>query len=321
VPVAACVLSGTATAQAIPTVTIVDGPPIWTAETSATFHFETSEPTGIDCRLDIHRDASAEWEPCVDGHTVEGPLAEGRHVLEVRADSGGPGDPAQDSWTWRVDVTPPAFPTVFEPERLWQLERHVTVSWGASDVPSGVDSYNLKYDRWTADGSKRRALWLRRTKVTGGALAAGTGRTYCLQAIVRDRAGNLAPSWSQRRCFAVPLGAGALERSDQWRLQSGIEGSFLGGSLWSSQRRAWVRQEVAARRLVLVVTRCPACGAVAVRWRGRVMRTIDLGGSPTRRGMIVPIASFPGRQRGTVRVEVISSGKIVRIEGLGVSAV
>ncbi len=318
VPVALCLSAGAA-AQTGPTVTIVSGPPAWTAKTSATFRFETSEPTGLQCRLDFVRDPSATWASCADGYTISGPLAEGRHDLEVRPDSGGP---AVDTWTWRVDVTPPSVPTMFEPDRLWQVTRFVTASWGgAMDTRSGIASYSVRYERWTTDGATRRKSWLGRTKATGATFLARTGRTYCLQAIARDRAGNLAPHWSHRRCFAVPVDPRSLDRSSHWRWRDGGIGSFVGGSLQTARQGAWARREVVARRLALVVTKCPRCGRIAVSWRGQPVKTIDLRAATTRERRVVPIASFPGRRRGTLRVDVLSSGKPVRIEGLGVSAV
>jgi hypothetical protein len=311
VPVALC-LSGAASAQTGPTVAVVSGPPAWTDETSATFGFETSEPTDLECRLDF-----ATWVPCADGYTIPGPLGEGRHDLDVRPDSA----PANlVSRMWRVDVTRPSAPKMFEPDGLWQVTRFVTASWGgASDPLSGIASFSVRYDRWTAAGAMRRQLWLRQTKATGATLVGRTGRTYCLQAIARDKAGNRSPDWSGRRCFAVPADPRSLDRSRHWR-DGGI-GSLMGGSLQTVRKGAWARREVVARRLSLVVTKCPRCGRVAVSWRGQVVKTIDLRASRTRGGRVVPIVSFPGRTRGTLRVEVLSSGRAVRLEGLGVSAV
>jgi hypothetical protein len=320
VPVALC-LSGAASAQTGPTVTVVSGPPAlpaWTGETSATFGFETSEPTGLECRLDFARDSSATWVPCADGYTIQGPLAEGPHDLEVRPDSGGPAD----TWSWRVDVTPPTVPSMFEPDGLWQVTRFVTASWGgATDTRSGIASYSVRYERWTMGGGARTKPWLGRTKATGATFLARTGRTYCLQAIARDRADNRAPRWSHRRCFAVPVDPRSLDRSGHWRRRDGGLGSFLGVSLQTVTKGAWARREIVGRRLSLVVTKCPGCGRIAVRWRGRLVKTIDLRAATTREGRLVPVASFPGRRRGTLRVDVLSAGKPVRIEGLGVSAV
>ena len=89
----------------------------------------------------------------------------------------------------------------------------------------------------------------------------------------------------------------------------------MGGSLQTVGKGAWARREVVARRLALVVTKCPRCGRIAVSWRGQPVRTIDLRAATTREGRVVPIASFPGRQRGTLRVDVLSSGKPVVSKG------
>jgi hypothetical protein len=306
-------------AAVTPTVNIVGGPLAWTAQTTATFRFSTSEPTRLECRIDAPDDVAA-WRPCEDGHRIEG-LLEGRHVLEVRP-AGRSDAPPQDSWMWRVDVTPPTVPTLFDPERLWQRARYVTVSWSASDSLSGLGSYDIRYDTWTASGVARANVpWVTRTKITGATFIASPGRTYCFEATARDRAGNRAPGWSSGRCFVLPLAGGSLEREGPWIRRTDVPGYFLDGYIQTKQRWAWARREVVAKRIVLVATRCPSCGSVAVRWRGRVVRTIDLRAATLRRSQLIEVRTFARPRRGTLRLDVVSRGKTVRIEGLGVSAV
>jgi hypothetical protein len=315
----AVVAAGAADAAAAPAATVVSGPGYWTAETSATFGLTLSEPASVECRLDRHRDASADWEPCLDGHTIVGPLAEGRHVLEARAVGA---TEAQDSWTWRVDVTAPTVPTVFEPDELWALDRRVSVSWGAFDSYSGVGAYSVGYHRWTAAGAVRTNVpWLTSTTATGATFPAQPGSTYCVRATATDRAKNPSPAWSPRRCFALPLDDQALLRRGKWASRANAPDYFLGTYIQSKQTGASARRKVVARRLVLIATRCPTCGSVTVRWRGNVLKTIDLVAPELRPSEVIPIVSFERRFEGTVRLDVVSAGKTVRIEGLGVSAV
>ncbi len=316
VPILLSASAGTPAAAA-PLVTITHGPPYWTSATNASFRFSTTEP--LECRLDQHRDPRARWEACADPHTVEGPLADGRHVLEVRPADGDPED--GDSWAWRIDVAPPTIPAVLEPETFWQRDRNVTVSWSATDGYSGVGDYTLRYDEWTANGVERLATpWATESKVTGATFIARRGSTYCFEATARDRAGNAALGWSARRCFALPLDDRAFERKGRWVRRADAPAYFLDTYLETVQRGASLRLEVAAKRIALLVTKCPRCGSVTVRWRGRVVKEISLAARRTRPSTLVAIARFPAAERGVLKVNVTSSGRPVRVDGLGVSA-
>jgi hypothetical protein len=300
-------------------VQIVSGPPAWTNQTSASFGLSSDEPEAVECRLDAHVNPRARWQPCEDGHIVPGPLAEGRHMLEARVAGGS--DEA-DRWTWRVDVTAPSIPTIYEPTGRWHLERHVTATWGATDSGSGVHAYDVRYDVWSAAGSASSdRTWLEAATATGAAFPARTGRTYCLRVGVEDRAGNSAPRASAPRCFARPLDEAALERRGPWKRHTRVDG-YLGSSyIETTVEGAFARAVVSAKRLLLVAMRCPACGSVEVRWRGEVVKSIDLSASRTTKSARIPVASLPALDRGTVRIDVTSAGRRVRIDGVGASAV
>ena len=79
-----------------PDTTITSGPSGTTTATSATFHFESTEPGTFNCTLD-----SGQTVPCTSPKSYSG-LAPGRHVLTVRArDTAGNFDspPAARGWT------------------------------------------------------------------------------------------------------------------------------------------------------------------------------------------------------------------------------
>jgi hypothetical protein len=295
-------------------VSIHRGPPRWTNATTAAFVLGSEGGGAIECRV-----VPEPWEACSEVHTVAGPLAQGRYELEARA-ADGPGD-AEDSWTWRVDLTPPSVPTINEPEALWQPRRHVPVSWMAADDYSGPSRYDIRYDMWTARGSRLAdAEWVSETTTTGAPFTATSGRTYCLKATVRDRAGNAAAGWSGERCFAAPLDEAALARHGSWIRRTGRDGYYRGGFIQTRRDGAWARQQIVAKRLLLLATLCPRCGIVTVKWRGEVLKTIDLERRVTRRSAPIPIASFEDAERGWIRLEVASAGEKVRIDGLGTSA-
>jgi hypothetical protein len=87
-----------------PTAVIDTKPPGATSSTSASFTFH-SNPAGaeFECRLDVQPFAA-----CNSGSaSYPGPLSEASHTFEVRAlNANGTGAPA--SYTWTVDLTPPA---------------------------------------------------------------------------------------------------------------------------------------------------------------------------------------------------------------------
>jgi RNA polymerase sigma factor (sigma-70 family) len=85
-----------------PAVSIRNGPPSSTADTSATFYFSASEPASFACSLDGSGFAS-----CTNPKGYQG-LATGQHTFAVRAtdDAGNTGSPASYSWT----IEPPALP-------------------------------------------------------------------------------------------------------------------------------------------------------------------------------------------------------------------
>jgi RNA polymerase sigma factor (sigma-70 family) len=85
-----------------PSVTIKNGPPSSTPETSATFYFSASEPASFACSLD-----GSSFASCANPKGYQG-LATGQHTFSVRAtdEAGNTGDPASYSWT----IEPPALP-------------------------------------------------------------------------------------------------------------------------------------------------------------------------------------------------------------------
>jgi hypothetical protein len=70
-----------------------------------------------------------------------------------------------------------------------------------------------------------------------------------------------------------------------------------------------------------VATKCASCGTVKVYWNGTYKKSINLAASSTKRKQVVSLLSFGSVTSGTLKLVVASSGKIVSIEGLGISKV
>ena len=97
--------------QSLPETTIITGPPAVTNSTSATFTF-TSSVAGSSFEASVD---GSPFLPATSPLTVIG-LSATSHTVQVRAKSpGGNIDPTPASYTWTIDVTPPAVSSVTVP--------------------------------------------------------------------------------------------------------------------------------------------------------------------------------------------------------------
>jgi hypothetical protein len=70
----------------------------------------------------------------------------------------------------------------------------------------------------------------------------------------------------------------------------------------------------------LVATKCPTCGSVGVYFAGSKIATVSLAASVKRHGVVIPVKAFTSVRAGTIKIVITSAtGKIVRIDGLGVA--
>jgi hypothetical protein len=85
--------------------------PCFTSQTAATFNFLSTEPLGATFRCFLDGQPIS---PCIPPQTLPGPLSEGPHTFTVAAvDSANNVDLTPASFTWTVDLTPPAAPSLF----------------------------------------------------------------------------------------------------------------------------------------------------------------------------------------------------------------
>ena len=144
------------------------------------------------------------------------------------------------------------------------------------------------------------------------------GSTYCFSARARDGDGNLS-GWSRWRCTALPLDDRALRRHGGW-IRGQADGFYLGTRSTAFHTGALlVRKRLSARHLALVAVRCPRCGAVELRWNGRLLRRVDLSSDRRRAPRAVGLVSFGRARSGRLAVRVVSAGKRVVVDGLAVT--
>ncbi|HEV2906548.1 MAG TPA: hypothetical protein VGZ50_04455 [Actinomycetota bacterium] len=221
------------------------------------------------------------------------------------------------SYLLTTDTTPPSGPPVKGPGLLQRFltQRDVELAWEASgavnyDVRQRSAPHNADFANFVT--------WVARTPGTGGVFTGEPGRTYCFSARATDAALNIS-DFGAEGCTAIPLNNTALRHQGPWTKKKG-KGYFL--ETFSNSRSQGATLElrnVRARRLALVATKCPGCGSVKVFLGRKLLRTLRLGASSIKRKQVFGLAYFDEVRGGRLRVVVATSGRPVKIEGVGVS--
>ena len=298
-----------------PVVTVGGAPPAFTQATSAAFTVDAvdSAPVEVFCRLD-----DAVEQPCPSPATYDA-LPDGDHVFAWRAVDAA-GNESQGTVGWQVDTVAPSA-ALTAPSTAFTLATSASVAWTGGDVGgSGVAQWQVR--RRTAPWNGSFGTWSAPATHGGsvhatpsGSLVRGT--TYCWQVRAIDRAGNTS-AWSAARCLAVPLDDRALTPTAGWTritgssywLGTATRGTSLGATLTASGARL--------SRVALVATRCPTCGVVAIYVAGARVATVDLSAPTTRNRQLIAVPAFSYRT-GAVTVKVMTSGELVKIDGLGIT--
>jgi len=131
--------------------------------------------------------------------------------------------------------------------------------------------------------------------------------------------GGQADQTPARRTFTRPLNDVDLGHSRGWRERTG-KGYFLGTCSQSRTHGATLRTRAHhIKKIALVATRGIGFGTVKVYLGKQLLRKVSLAGRTLRKRRIIPIARFDHHRHGLVKVVVVSRGKAVRIEGLGLA--
>jgi hypothetical protein len=161
--------------------------------------------------------------------------------------------------------------------------------------------------------------WKTDTASTQATYSGKPGNTYCFSARSRTTDGDLS-GFSSQRCTAVPLDDRALKSAGSWTKKKAM-GYYLNTFSQTSQKGATLSGKVRGKRFALVATRCPKCGTVKVFFGKKLLKKVSLKSATLKKRQLIPLRSLGAARTGKVRVVVVSSGKLVRIEGLGTSAV
>lgn len=244
-------------------------------------------------------------------------LAHGPHVLHVEAVDER-GNSTTGDLPFVVDTVKPTV-TQTAPASPFTVGTSIVVKWKGQDSGSGVESYDIRWQKaahtadafgvWTTVTSPKTATSRTISPVTRGA-------TYCSTVRASDRAGNLS-TVTPARCTAIPLDDRDLADSSGWT-RSSPSGWFRGTALTSTRLGATLAVTgVTLKRVAVVAKKCPTCGIVGVYVSGQLVGKVDLRASTTSR-QVVALPAFSLRT-GTVKLKVLTSGKPVQIDALGVS--
>jgi hypothetical protein len=246
-------------------------------------------------------------------------LAEGAHVLHVQ-----PTDAATNTQTYnlpfKVDTVAPSVQQT-APTVPFTLATSTLVKWTGTDAVSGIAEYGVRWQK--APYNANFGAWS--TPVVSAASATSRsfgslarGATYCYGVDATDHAGNVSP-WTAGRCTAIPLDDRDLARSAGWTPLK--PSGYYSGTALSSTKLGSTLSVVGAKvkRIAVVAKKCPTCGIVGVYVGSKLISKVNLKAGATSRAVIV-LPSFALRT-GTVKLKVLSSGKLVQIDALGLSSV
>lgn len=158
-------------------------------------------------------------------------------------------------------------------------------------------------------------------ETVGSAVFTGEpGSTYCFRATATDWDGNTSAS-SAEDCTSIPVDNVSFRHRGGWLKKRG-NGHYLDTfSQTRHFRAALTLRDVTAKHLAIIVTKCPTCGRIDVLFGGKLLKRIQLRSSTAQKLRVIDLANFDSVQTGTVKIRVVSRGKLVRVEGLGVRAV
>lgn len=220
------------------------------------------------------------------------------------------------TYTLKIDNTAPSA-SMTAPTAAFVVGSSARVAWAGSDAGSGILRYEVR--RRSAAFSGGFGPWgavtaYQATAVTAGSLA--RGYTYCWQVRAVDRAGNTS-AWSTPRCTAVPLDDRSLSVTSSWVRGTGV--AYWNGTVSKASRTGATMTRTGAQvdRIAVVARRCSTCGVLGVYVSGVLVGKVNTyGGSAYRVLYVLPKFAY---RTGTVTLKVLSPGKPVYVDGVGLT--
>ena len=168
---------------------------------------------------------------------------------------------------------------------LYQKATSFTVAWSATD-DSGVATYESRARLATPSaGFSSYNAWYDGT-ATGSTYIGAAGQTVCVSTTAQDAYGNWG-AFSAERCTVIPIDDVSLAATKFTRKTASgyFDGTF---SLSVATGAKLTSATITTKRLALLVTTCPSCGSVQVKWKGAVVGTLSLFSATTKHKVLLP---------------------------------
>jgi hypothetical protein len=181
------------------------------------------------------------------------------------------------------------------------------ISWSATDVPSGVASYQVQV---SIAGGAFKAVY------AGTATSITKFYPFKQTLVFRVRAKDTVGNWSgwvtsgTRKIVSYQNTSTKVAYAGTWRQVSSIMSSGKGYA-YTTQKGARVRLTFSGRSVLYVAPKTPSSGKVKVYVDGVLVGRFDLYRSSTRLGQIISRASWSAKGTHTIRV-VADSGSSKR---------
>jgi len=209
-----------------------------------------------------------------------------------------------------------------KPNVPFQKAKNVALAWTPGTAgENALDRYVVSMRRAPFNGPfgapTETAHGLGTTTAT---IVGTTGTTYCFSIASVDDLGYRSV-WSAERCTVVPLNNTELVHAGSWAKNTGA-GYYLNTYSRTTQQGATLTKAgVRAKRLAVLVTKCPGCGTFQVLMGTTSVATVNTAASQTKKKQLVLLPAFASLRTGTLKIKVLTAGKPVTVEGVGVSAV
>lgn len=237
-------------------------------------------------------------------------------VKVTATNSGGTAESDSQPTDVVTDTTPPIRPQMIQPRAARTLAETIDVSWSASEEGA---TYDVRYRRAPkGSGFGDFSTFLQATSQTAADFDAMSGSTYCFSARAIDQSDN-ASGWSAEACTNVPIDDRGLRAGSGWARRSG--GSFYLGTFTRTTREGATLtvRDARVKTIHVIAQKCSSCGRVAVLFNGRRVARVNLNSKRTIDQKVIRAADFGSIRRGTIQLVVISSGPVVKIDGLALT--
>ncbi|MGE0818201.1 MAG: TolB family protein [Candidatus Nanopelagicales bacterium] len=264
------------------------------------------------------------WSP--DSQFFLGTFAEGTYeegwtadLMQVTTD----GQPVDGVWstptTWSWRPIPPPKAVMVKPTAAWATTTRIAASWRAFDEVSNVTTKDVRYRRISvvSNVSSGYTIWRTATTTSTGSVVAAPGSTYCFSTRARNEY-EAVSRWSKEHCVSVPTDDRSLAATGPWL--RGAASSYLASTYSSTTKQGatLISSSRAVSRVGVLALTCPSCGRVRVSIGGKVVGTISLASATSSRRLVF-LPRLTNQLQGKVTLTVVSSGKLVKIDGLATS--